>query len=143
MDSPSFLTFGSGLVVNGFAENVENSSERTSADGNGDRTARINCVNASYKSVCGGHCDASNDIVADMLCNLADKLFTVVVNFYCIQKIRQVILFKCDIDYRTDDLDYLTDIFLWHYLITSYFKLGVQCIVTAALRSGVLSERHS
>ena len=45
-----------------------------------------------------------------MLCNLADKLFTFVVNFYCIQKIRKIVLFKCDIDDRTDDLNDLSDI---------------------------------
>ena len=54
-----------------------------------------------------------------MLGNFADKLNAVIVNFNCIQKIREVILFKSDVDNRTDDLDYLTDIFLWHQIITS------------------------
>ncbi len=114
MDSPSFVRLRSWLVVNRLAQQVEYSSQSIFSYWNGDRRTCVHRFNASYKTVGGSHGDTSYNVVAYMLCDLADKGLAVKLDFYCIQKIRKVFLCKLDIDYRADDLNNLADIFLRH-----------------------------
>lgn len=114
VDSPSLLCFGSRLVVNGFSEKIEDPSQSISSDRNGDRCACIYGISASYQSVSGRHCNTSYNVVTDMLRNLAHQLLAVKLNFYRIEKIGQVILFKADINDRSDYLNNLSNIVLRH-----------------------------
>jgi hypothetical protein len=58
-----------------------------------------------------------------MLSHLNNELFALVVYLNGIEQIRQAVLFKTDIDYRTNYLDYLAYVFAFHLFTT--FQKGI------------------
>ncbi len=104
MNFPLFLGFGLGLVVYRVAEKVEYTSEGSLSDGYLDRSACVNCLHASDKTVRAAHRDAAHDIVADMLRDLYDQLGAIVVDLNGVQQVRQAVGRKSYIKHRSDDL---------------------------------------
>ena len=104
---PTLLSFRGRQIVNRLAQKIEHSRKSFLAHRNGNSFAGINSVDTSHKSICRAHGDTSYYIVAYMLSHLNNELFALVVYLNGIEQVRQAVLFKADINYRTNYLDYL------------------------------------
>ena len=104
---PALLSFRGRQIVNRLAQKIEHSRKSFLAHRNRNSLACINSVDTSHKSVCRAHGDTSYYIVAYMLSHLNNELFALVVYLNGIEQVRQAVLFKADINYRTNYLDYL------------------------------------
>ena len=90
-------------------------------DINGDGRMELVCVQAN-----GGTdsryipfyvtCVTAYALTGELLCNLGNQLCAIIINLYGIEKRRQFIVRKADIQYRTDNLHYLANVFFTHVL---------------------------
>jgi len=71
VDGPPLFRLQRSLVVNGFAEEVENPSQRLFADRNRDWCAGINYFGAALDAVRGSHGNCTDPVPAKVLLNLA------------------------------------------------------------------------
>ena len=120
---PALLSFRGRQIVNRLAQKIEHSRKSFLAHRNRNSLAGINSVDTSHKSVCRAHGDTSYYIVAYMLSHLNNELFALVVYLNGIEQVRQAVLFKADINYRTNYLDYLAYVFAFHLFTT--FQKGI------------------
>ena len=81
VDFPTLLGFGGRLIVYRFAQQVEDTSESFFAYRYGYRFSCVYCLCSAYQTVRAAHSYTAYKVVADMLCHLHNKLFTVVVDF--------------------------------------------------------------
>ena len=95
------------LVVDRLAEDVEDSTQRALADRDSDRSAGVLRGRAAGQTVCGGHGDAADPVIAQMLLDLADDLDAVAAHdFYGVVDARQPSGREFDVDDRAGDLDH-------------------------------------
>ena len=101
-------------VADSLAKQVENSTEALLADRNSDGAAKINSICSADKSVCGTHGNASDDVIADLLCHLGDQSAAINIDLDGIEQCRQLALLEPDVKDRTCYLYYLADMFFTH-----------------------------
>ena len=111
VNAPAFGVFGLGTVVDRLAEKVENAAECAFSDGNRDRFAGVDSLFAAGHAVCGGHCDAADNVVAKLLLDLADDLAAFVNDLNRVEQVGQVAVLEADVENRTDYLNNFTGIF--------------------------------
>ena len=111
---PLLLGFGLGLVINGITQQIEDSSESFLADRYFYRSACINGIHTSDKTIGAAHGDTAHDIVTDMLRYLDNELLAVVVNLNSIEQVGQIFGSKSYIQNRADYLHYCADILICH-----------------------------
>ncbi len=75
VDGPVLRILGGRLLINGIAEQVEYAAEALVTDGDLDGFTGIDRIRTADKAVCGGHRNAADHIVTDVLGNLNDQLF--------------------------------------------------------------------
>ena len=101
------------LVVDRITGHIENAAQRLLAYRNRDRRTGRHGLHAAYQSVGRTHCDASNCLIAKVLCDLYDEKFPVLAgDMDSFINRRKMSLCKFDIQYRTDNLSDFTCI--WH-----------------------------
>ena len=118
VDSPPFLCLRGRLIINRLAKQVKYSAKCSSAHRNSDARAGIYCLCTSCKPVGRCHSDTSYNVIAYMLRYLNNKLCAVIVDLDSVQKLRKTVLFKSDINYRADYLNYLSHVFFTHWFHT-------------------------
>ena len=114
MDGPALLRVGSGLVVDGLAQEVEHASQALVTDRDCDRPFGVDRVDAADQTIGGAHRDTADDIVADLLRHLGDQSAAINIDFDGIEQCRQLPLLETDIKDRAGDLYYLADMFFTH-----------------------------
>ena len=103
------------LIINGFAQNVENTSQGLFANRNADRRASCYCFHASHKSVCASHGDAADSIVTQMLRYLSSQCGPILCfDADRLIDLRQLALAELNIQNGTDDLRHLAYILFCH-----------------------------
>jgi hypothetical protein len=73
VNGPPLLGLDLAGVVDRVAEEVEDAPERPVADGNGDRTSRVDDLVAALEAVGGVHRHCPHAVVAEVLLDLADE----------------------------------------------------------------------
>ena len=126
VDLPLFFGDGLRLVVNSFAEQVEDTAEGLLSDRDLDRRAGIHSLHASNEAVGGTHRNAAHDIVADMLSDLNDQLLTVVVDLDGIKQIGQMVGVELDIKHRTDDCHDRAYVLICHTVIFPFHLMWLE-----------------
>ena len=116
MDRPTFCCLRSRLIIYRISEKIKYSSQACISYRNCDRAAGIYCLRAPDKTVGRIHGNTSYDIVANLLRYLGCQLCAVLFYFYGIEKSREFIVRKADIQNRTDDLYYFANVFFTHVL---------------------------
>ena len=114
MDFPLLFGFNRLAFINRLAEKVEHTSQRFLTDRNTDGSAGILCLCAANQTVRGAHGNAACGVVTDMLRNLGDNGFALVVNFKCIEEVGKLSICKFYIKYRADNLRHGTNVLLGH-----------------------------
>ena len=114
MDGPVLRILGGRLLINGIAKQVEYAAQALVTDRNLDRLTGVDSIRTADKAVCGGHRNAADHIVTDMLGNLNDQLFSVVLQLDSVEQGGQFTVLESDVQYRSHDLHYLSDVFFWH-----------------------------
>ena len=109
MDRPGFLVADRRrIMVNRLAQNVEDTAENFIADRNRDRSARINGLHATGKTIGRAHSDAAGHAVAEVLHDLDHEVDFYFTSFAldgdCIENLRQFARREFDIYDRSDDL---------------------------------------
>ncbi len=127
MDGEPFLDIRSRFVVDRFTEQVKDPAKRLRADRHRNRGTGIDCVDTAAEPIGRAHRDAADDVAADMLGDFGDQRFALVLNMDRIQQIWQMVGVKPDIEDRSDDLNDLANIFLWHEYLLSYLVFLYQC----------------
>ena len=117
MDAPLFCVFGRREIVDRLSEKVENSAESLVTYGYGDARTGVYRIHASGHTVSRGHSYASYHVVTDLAGNLTYDLLTLVLDFDSTEKIRKAARLKSDVEYGSDNLYYLADVF-FHLLIS-------------------------
>ena len=114
MDRPIIGCFnGGGIVVDGLAEDVEDTAQGARADRDLDRRAGVDCIHAANQTVGGTHGNRTDDVVADMLHDFRgqmdlDAVADDTIDMDRVIDSRQAIWRKFNVDNRADDLYYLT-----------------------------------
>ena len=113
MNRPVLLVIEAFQIVDCFADNIKQSAERFLADRNLDGAAGCLNLHILIKTLgCGKH-NAANNIVADMLCNLHNSLFAVVVYFKGIFDFWKSTV-ELNIDNRSHNLNYFSVTHTFH-----------------------------
>ena len=102
-------------TVHGAADNVQNSAETFFADGNGNRSTGVLGGHSSHQTVGDIHSDASDNIIAQMLCDFNNQVILLVVdcgvgNKKRVQNAGKLPFFKSHVNNRTNNLNNLSDI---------------------------------
>ena len=114
MNGPVLRILGSRLLINGITEQVEYAAETLVTNGDLDGLTGVDRIRTANKAVCGGHRNAADHIVTDVLGNLNDQLFAVVLQLDSVEQGGQFTVLESDVQYRSHDLHYLSDVFFWH-----------------------------
>ena len=109
MDIPTLTVNRRRLFVNRFSEDIENSSECLFSHRNIYRSSGICSFSTSHKTVGAAHGNAAHYVITNMLRNLDNKFFTVIVDFKRILQLRKLSLIKTYVNDRTDNLSYPAD----------------------------------
>ena len=102
-------------VVHRLAEHVEDASERGRADRHRDRAACVDHFHAAHDRVGRRHGDGAHLVAADVLLHLDDDanvaaVFRLGGDVERVVELGQVLGLELDVEYRTDDLDDLSDV---------------------------------
>ena len=114
MDRPAFLCLRCRKIVYRVTQKVKYSSQAFLTYRNGNWTACIQSFGTAHQTVSRIHGNTSYHIITNLLCNLGNQLCAIIINLYGIEKRRQFIVRKADIQYRTDNLHYLANVFFTH-----------------------------
>ena len=119
VNTPFFLCLGLRTVINSLTQKIKDSAECLFADRHRNACSRIHSLHASGHTVRGGHGDTADNVIAHLACNLANHLRALMLDLDGIEKVGQMTVFKFDIQNRSDDLNYLTDVF-FHLCFDSF-----------------------
>ena len=104
------------FLINGFTQNIEDTSQGLLSHGNPDRTSCGFCCHTAYQTVGGAEGDAAYDVVTQMLGHLNGKRSLFLPSDQdSVIDIRQLAFRKTDIQNRADDLCDFTLCFCSHY----------------------------
>ncbi len=120
VDGIPFLCLHGPLAVNSFADDVEDSSQHFSPDGNGNRRPFVDRLLTALQSIGGFHGDAPDGAFAYMLGNFEDEIFLPVVDgrvgkIYGPINRRKAVGRKTDVNHRSDNLYDLPHILGIHF----------------------------
>jgi peptide chain release factor 1 len=94
------------LAVDRLAQDVEDTAQRDLADRHGDRRPGVADRDAAGETVRGGHRDAADPVVAQVLLDLADeRLAALAEDLDRVEDRGQLACGELDVDHRTGDLD--------------------------------------
>jgi hypothetical protein len=108
---PEILGFGSRLVVNRLAEQVEHPAEGSVPDRHLDCRACVSGFSPANQTVCASHRDTAHGVVTDVLRDFGDKLAVSVLNFNRVKELRQLLRFKPNVKHRAYNLYNCSDVF--------------------------------
>ena len=111
MNIPMLTILRSWKFINRFTKNIKYSSESFFSNWNIYRSASINSVHTSDKSIGTAHSYTASVIVSYMLKNLNNYLLISILNIKCIKDFRKLSLIKANINNRSYNLYYFSDIF--------------------------------
>ena len=83
-----------------------------------DGFTSIYSLGSSYQTIGGIHGDTAYRIIPDLLSNLCCELCAFMINFDGIEKCRQLVMTKPDIQYRSDYLHHLANVFFAHLAVS-------------------------
>ena len=109
VDGPLFGGFHRPGLVDGLSQQVKDTAETGFTHGNADGPARIDCLDATLQAVRGGHGNAANHVVADMLGDFRDDGGIAVFDFDGGQQLWQAVVRKTNVQNRTHNLDHGSD----------------------------------
>ena len=109
MNRPAFDIFRRRLIINRLTKQVKNTSQTLLTDWNRNRRTAVHSLGSAHQSIRTAHSNTANNIVANMLRNLDRQLFLAIFNFNSVQKLRQLAIFKSNIQYRSNNLNNGTD----------------------------------
>ena len=84
-----------------------------SANRHGNRCAGVDNFLSAHQTFGRVHRDGTNRVLAEVLCNLKNQSYTLVVSFQSVQDQRQVVI-ELDVDNGADDLGDPSDLFVSH-----------------------------
>ena len=113
VNGPAFEIFVDGLIIQRVAHQVENTTEASLADRNGNGGACVDGFCAADKTIGGAHGNAADDAVADLLSNLSDDRALAVFERNGVVQIGKLTVGEANIKDRSDNLYDSTGI--WQY----------------------------
>ena len=111
VDGPDLLRLNRGLVINGLTQQIEYTSQTFLTHGNRDGSAGIGGLGASLQTVSGGHGDAANQIVANVLSNLSHNGLVAIGDFDGAEQLGKLIVAKSNIKNRAHYLNHSSYVF--------------------------------
>ena len=111
MYAPALCILRCRLFIYRIAQKIKYSSKACITAWNADRCTCVNCIHAANHTISRVHRNAAHNIVTDLLGNLCGELGAFMINFDGIEKCRQFIMSEPDIQYRTDYLHNLANVF--------------------------------
>ena len=124
-----FLCLRCRKIIYRITKKVKYSSQTLLANRNLDRFTGIYSLRSSNQTIGRIHGNTANCIITDLLGNLCCKLGAFMINFDGIQKCRQLVMTKSDIQYRSDYLHHLANVFFAHLAVSLYHGKQGQCLV--------------
>lgn len=103
MDRVVFSSLDGSSLIDGFTNNVHDTSESTRSDWNGDRTSGVNNTLSSDETFSTVHGNSSDSGVSQVLSNLKDESVRSTLDFKCVQNLREF-TFELNINDGTDNL---------------------------------------
>ena len=103
MDGAFFVRFNRAAFVNGFADNVQNTTKGRVSNGHHDRAASIVNRLPPYQTFGRVHRNSTNGVFTKVLCDFKDQPVAIVVCFQSVQDFRQVVG-ELNVDNGTDHL---------------------------------------
>ena len=105
------------LIINGFAQNVKDTSQRILTYGNGDGSACRDRFHSSHQSVSGTQCNTSHCIITQMLRHLHNQ-FAAVCGWDsdCFIDLRKFSFAEFDVQDSTDDLRDFSAVYICHLI---------------------------
>lgn len=103
VDRVVFSSLDGSSLINGFTNNVHDTSESTRSDWNGDRTSGVNNTLSSDETFSTVHGNSSDSGVSQVLSNLKDESVRSTLDFKCVQNLREF-TFELNINDGTDNL---------------------------------------
>ena len=123
VDGPVLLGLWCRKVIYRIAQKIKYSSQALFSNRNLDRLSGVHSLGSPYQTVSGIHGNAAHCIIPDLLGNLCGELGAFMINFDGIEKCRQFIMSEPDIQYRTDYLHNLANVFFAHLAVSLYHIL--------------------
>ena len=111
MDGPTLLGFYIGLVINGLTQQIKDPAQASLAYRHGNGGAGIGDLCAALQAVGGGHGNAADNVVTNVLGNLRNDGLVSIGNFDGVQQTGQLILLEANIQNRAHDLDHSSFVF--------------------------------
>ena len=105
-------------IVYRITKKIKYSSKALFSNRNLDRFTSIYSLGSSYQTIGGIHGDTAYRIIPDLLSNLCCELCAFMINFDGIKKCRQLVMPEPDIQYRTDYLHHLANVFFAHLAVS-------------------------
>ena len=146
MNRPVVLSFNlCRVVIYCLAEDVENTSEAAVANRNRNSAASVDSLHSTYHAIGGRHSYCTYYAVAEVLHGFADDIYrNAAVVIFDVNRVincrKIIVVVKCNINYRTDDLDdltYLRFLFICH---EEAFLLKNQGTYSSAFAPPTISE---
>ena len=118
VNAPALCILRCRLFIYRIAQKIKYSSKACITDWNADRCTCVNCIHAANHTISRVHRNAAHNIVTDLLGNLCCELGAFMINFDGIEKCRQLVMPEPDIQYRTDYLHHLANVFFAHLAVS-------------------------
>ena len=114
VNCPAFLNLRFRTVVHRLAQKIKHTAQTFFSYRNGYRTSGVYGLHPPHQTVCGTHGNTADCIITYLLSHFHDQLCAFIINFNGIEKCRQFIVRKADVQNRTDDLHNFANVFLAH-----------------------------
>ena len=118
VDCPVLFRLWCRKIIYRITKKIKYSSKALFSNWNLDGFTSIYSLGSSYQTIGGIHGDTAYRIIPDLLSNLCCELCAFMINFDGIEKCRQLVMTKPDIQYRSDYLHHLANVFFAHLAVS-------------------------
>ncbi len=109
MDRQPLVCLDWAEVVRRFTDHIEDASQYGLTNRHHNRLTRIYDLGPPSQTVSWLHGDATDPVISEIVCHLERNHLAVVMNLKCGVDVWQTSLAKLDVNYRSDDLNNVSD----------------------------------